>query len=70
MASEMFAEGGSDVAITLTPGAGGVLQVFVDDEKIYDKSEEGGQFPTLPRVKQMRAVVRAKLAAVGAAADD
>ena len=62
MASEFFAEGGKEVAIALTPGVAGVLQVFVDGDKIFDKKQEDGQFPTLPRVKEMRAVIREKLA--------
>ena len=62
MASEFFAEGGSDVALRLTPGTAGILQVFVDGDKVYDKAEEDGQFPNLPRVKEMRALVREKLA--------
>ena len=62
MASEFFAEGGADVALRLTPGTAGILQVFVDGDKIYDKAEEDGQFPNLPRVKEMRALVREKLA--------
>ena len=70
MASEMFAEGGKEVALTLTPGIAGILQVFVDGDKIFDKKEEDGQFPNLPRVKQMRAVVRERLAAAPVAADD
>jgi predicted Rdx family selenoprotein len=69
MASELFAEGGKEIAIKITPGTAGILQVFVDGEKIYDKAEEGGQFPNLPRVKQMRAVVKEKLA-TAVAADD
>ena len=64
MANELFAEGGKDVAIKITPGVGGILQVFLDGEKIYDKAEEDGQFPTLPRVKQMRAVLKEALSAV------
>lgn len=70
MGSEFFAEGGKDVAVKLTPGAGGVLQVYVDGEKIFDKKEEGNKFPDLSRVKQMRAVLRGRLAAATAAADD
>ena len=61
MASEFFAEGGSDVAITITPGASGVLQVHVDGEKIYDKKEEGNQTPNLTRVKELRAIVKNKI---------
>ena len=62
MASEFFAEGGSDVALRLTPGTAGILQVFVDGDKVFDKAEEDGQFPNLPRVKEMRALVRQRLA--------
>ncbi len=65
MVTEFFAEGGENVAIALTPGDGGVLQVFVDGDKIFDKKEEGDH-PNLNRVKQMRAVVRDR---VDAAAD-
>ena len=69
MAGEFFAEGGKEVAIKITPGVAGILQVFLDGDKIYDKAEEDGQFPNLPRVKQMRALVKDRLA-VAVAADD
>ena len=61
MATEIFAEGGTDVAITMTPGTGGILQVFADGETIYDKAREDGRFPDLPRVKEIRAQVRSRL---------
>ena len=67
MANEFFAEGGGDVAITITPGVAGILQVHVDGEKIYDKKEEDNQTPNLNRVKQMRAVIGDKLRAAVAA---
>ena len=60
MASEFFAEGGNGVAITLTPGGGGVFQVYVDGEKLFDKKEEGLE-ATLTRVKQLRAQIKEKL---------
>lgn len=63
MATEIFAEGGKDVAITMTPGVGGVLQVFADGDKLYDKADEDGQFPNLPRVKEIRAQIRQRLEA-------
>ena len=69
MATEFFAEGGGDIALRLTPGTGGVLQVYLDGEKIYDKKEEDNQTPTLNRVKEMKAAVREKLGA-DTAADD
>ena len=70
MASEFFAEGGKDVAIKMTPGVAGILQVYVDGDKIFDKKEEDGQFPNLPRVKQMRAVVKDRLEALVPADDN
>jgi predicted Rdx family selenoprotein len=70
MASEMFAEGGKEVAIKITPGVAGILQVYVDGDKIFDKKEEDGKFPDLPRVKQMRAVVRDRLEALVPADDN
>lgn len=67
MATEFFAEAGNSIAITITPGEAGVLQVFAGGDKIFDKADEGGH-PELTRVKAMRAAIRAKLA-VDAAAD-
>ena len=62
MAAEFFAEGGSQVAIKLTPGTGGVLQVLANGDKIFDKKEEGNKYPDLPRVKLMRAAIKEKIA--------
>ena len=70
MASELFAEGGKEVAIKMTPGVAGILQVYVDGDKIFDKKEEDGKFPDLPRVKQMRAIVRDRLEALVPADDN
>ncbi len=70
MANEIFAEGGKEVAIKLTPGTGGIFQVFADGEKIYDKAEEDGKYPDLPRVKQIRAVIKQKLESLVPADDN
>ena len=70
MANEFFAEGGKEIAIKITPGVSGVLQVFVDGDKIYDKKEETNQTPTLTRVKELRANIRERLATAVAADDD
>ena len=64
MATEIFAEGGKDVSIKITPGVAGILQVFVDGDKVYDKKEEDNQTPNLNRVKQIRAVIRERLGAL------
>ena len=66
MATEFYATGGTDVAITLTPGADGVLTVHVDGDKIFDKTEEGSH-PNLDRVKELKAIVKERLALAVAA---
>ena len=70
MATEFFAEGGKDVAIKLTPGDNGVLQVFAEGRKLFDRKEEDNKYPDLPRVKQMRAEIREMLSSAMVAADD
>lgn len=70
MATEFYSVGGGDISITVTPGVAGVLTVTVDGETIYDKTQEGGETPHLNRVKELKAIVRERLSAVAAAADD
>lgn len=70
MANELFAEGGKDVAIKITPGVAGILQVFLDGEKIFDRADEDGKYPDLTRVKQMRAVLKEKLGSLVSADDN
>lgn len=61
MAAEFFEVGGSGVAITMTPGEDGILQVIVDGKKIFDKKKEDNRTPHLDRVKELKAIVRDKL---------
>ena len=61
MVAEFFAEAGGDVAITVTPGEDGILQVFADGDKIFDRADEGGKYPDLSRVKQLRGEIRERL---------
>ena len=60
MATEFFAEGSNNVAITLTPGDSGILKVIAGGEVIFDKDIEGTH-PELTRVKEMRTEIRKKL---------
>ena len=69
MVAEFFAEAGGDVAITVTPGKDGILQVFADGDKIFDRADEGGKYPDLSRVKQLRDEIRERLAEAVAADD-
>lgn len=61
MANEFFRAFGGDVAISLTPGANGRFEVYLDGEKIFDRKEEGNIYPDLGRVRQLKQVIKAKL---------
>ena len=63
LAGELFAAGGADVAIAMTPGDNGVLQVKIDDDLVYDKAAEDGQTPNLNRAKEIKAELRNRIEA-------
>ena len=63
LAGELFATGGSDVAIALTPGGGGILEVKMDGEVVFDKASEGGKTPDLYRVKDIKAELSRRIEA-------
>ncbi len=56
MGSELFAAGGSHVAVKLTPGQSGVFKVTLDGEVVWDKEAEG-RYPTLPDAKEIKTKV-------------
>jgi selenoprotein W-related protein len=69
VANEFFSTFNKDVAISLTPGANGRFEVYMDGEKIFDRKEEGNIYPDLSVVRRLKKVVQEKLAAMPAAAD-
>ncbi|MCH8280919.1 MAG: Rdx family protein [Chloroflexi bacterium] len=71
MANEFFRHFGPDVSLTISPRGQGIMEVFVDGERIYDKKGEGDVFPDLKRVREMRTVIAEKIAgAVAVPADN
>ena len=52
MGSELYAAGGSHVAVKITPGQSGVFKVTLNGEVVFDKSELG-RYPALPDSKEM-----------------
>ena len=71
MANEFFRHFGPDVAVTISPRGQGIMEVFVDGERIFDKTGEGNNFPDLKRVRAMLDFVRDKIESLEpASADD
>jgi predicted Rdx family selenoprotein len=68
MANEFFRAYGPDVAITISPRGQGVMEVFLDGEKIFDRKAEGNIYPDLARVRKMKEVITAKIASLDAVA--
>lgn len=63
MANEFFRAYGPDAAITISPRGQGIMEVFVDGEKIFDKKAEGNAYPDLARVRKMKEVITERIAA-------
>ncbi len=62
MANEFFRTYGPDAAITISPRGQGIMEVFVDGEKIFDKKAEGNSYPDLARVRKMKEVITERIA--------
>ena len=67
MANEFFRAFGPDVGISLTPGANGRFEVYMDGEKIWDRKEEGNVYPDLSIVRRLKGVIKEKLDSMVAA---
>ena len=62
MVNEFFGQFGKDVAISMTPGANGRLEVYVEGEKIFDRhEEEDNKMPDLKQVREMKAAIQEKV---------
>ena len=71
MANEFFRHYGADAAIAISPRGQGIMEVFFNGERIFDKKGEGNIYPDLKRVREMRQVIDAKMEALEPApADD
>ena len=61
MANEFFRAYGPDAAVTISPRGQGIMEVFLDGERIFDKKGEGNIYPDLARVREMKKVISAKI---------
>jgi predicted Rdx family selenoprotein len=61
MATEIWHEFGEDAPVTLIPVGGGRLEVYAGGEKLFDRKAEGGIYPEMARLRQMKEQIRRKL---------
>ena len=64
IATEFFSEFGADAAISLNPVGDGRLEIYLDEEKILDRSDDGGKYPDLGRIRQLKTTIRRKISTI------
>ena len=61
MATEFFrSDAPGDVAIKMTPSDKGRLEVYLDGDKIFDRTEAGA-FPDLGKVNELKMAIAEKI---------
>jgi predicted Rdx family selenoprotein len=70
MANEFFRTFGPDVAITISPRGQGIMEVYLDGQRIFDRKAEGGIYPDLARVRKMKEVIKSRIESLAPAPAD
>ena len=61
MATEIWHDFAEDAPVTLIPVGGGRLEVIANGETLFDRKAEGGAYPEMKRVRQIKAEIRKRL---------
>ncbi len=61
MATEIWHDFTEDAPVTLIPVGSGRLEVYADGEKLFDRKAEGGAYPEMKRVRQIKAEIKKRL---------
>jgi len=63
MATEIFHEFEEDAPVTIIPVGGGRLELYADGEKLFDRKAEGGIYPEMKRIREIKQQVRKRMEA-------
>ncbi len=66
MATEIWHDFGEDAPVTLIPVADGRLELSANSETLFDRKAEGGAYPEMKRVREIKQQVKALLQTLGA----
>jgi predicted Rdx family selenoprotein len=61
MATEIWHEFGDDAPVTIIPVADGRLELYANGEKLLDRKAEGGAYPDMKRVRQLKQEIKKRL---------
>ena len=67
MATEIWHDFGEDAPITLIPVTDGRLEVTANGEMLFDRKAEGGVYPEMKRVREIKQQIKARLQTLSAA---
>ncbi len=66
MATEIWHDFGEDAPVTIIPVADGRLEVYANGEKLFDRKAEGGAYPEMKRVREIKQQIKQRLQALSA----
>ena len=58
MATEIWHEFGEEAPVTLIPVDSGRLEVYAAGEKLFDRKAEGGAYPEMKRVREIKQQIK------------
>ena len=61
MATEIWHDFVEDAPVTLIPVAGGRLEVIAGGETLFDRKAEGGAYPEMNRVREIKQQIKEML---------
>ena len=62
MATEIWHEFGDDAPVTIIPVADGRLEVCANGDKLFDRKAEGGVYPEMRRMREIKQEIKRRLA--------
>ncbi len=66
MATEIWHDFGEDAPVTLIPVADGRLDLTANGETQFDRKAEGGAYPEMKRVREIKQQIKERLEALSA----
>ncbi len=61
MATEIWHEFGDEAPVTIIPVADGRLEVSANGEILFDRKAEGGTYPEMKRVREIKREIKRRL---------
>ncbi len=61
MATEIWHDFAEDAPVTIIPVADGRLEVYANGEVLFDRKAEGGAYPEMKRVREIKQQIKQRL---------